>query len=67
MLKAGGARLEALEVISRSFDEGGVKLRVISIFVMVDAITIDKLTNCATYVVNMIGPRMNPCGTPELA
>ena len=45
MLKAGGARLEALEIVSGWFDKGGVKLRVISIFVMVDAITIDKPAN----------------------
>ena len=42
-MKAGGARLEALEVVSGLFD--GVKLHVIGIFVMVDAVTIDKLAN----------------------
>ena len=45
MLKAGGARLEAMEVVSGWFDDGGVKLRVIGIFVMVDAVTIDKPVN----------------------
>ena len=45
MLKAGGARLEASEVISGWFDQGGVKLLVIGIFVIVDAITIDKLAD----------------------
>ena len=38
----GGAKLETSDVISGWFDEGGVKLRVIGIFVIVDAITIDK-------------------------
>ena len=45
MLKAGGARLEALDVVSWCFDEGGVKLCVIGIFVMVDVATIDKPAN----------------------
>ena len=42
MLKAGGARMEALEFVSGWFDEGGVKLRDIGIFAIVDAETIDK-------------------------
>ena len=45
VLKAGGTRLEVLKVVSGWFDEGGVKLRVISIFVTVDAVTIDKPAN----------------------
>ena len=45
MLKAGGTRLKALEVVSWKFDEGGVNLCVIGIFVIVDAVTIDKLAN----------------------
>ena len=42
MQKAGGGRVEASEVFSGWFDEGGVKLFVVGIFVTVDAITIDK-------------------------
>ena len=42
MLKAGGRRVEASEVIFGWFDEGGVKLFVVGIFVTVDDITIDK-------------------------
>ena len=45
MLKAGGARLEALEVVSGWFEESGVKLRVIGIFVIVNAVTINKPTD----------------------
>ena len=41
-MKAGDTRLEAFELVSRWFDEGGVKLHVLSIFVIADAITIDK-------------------------
>ena len=40
--KAGGAGLEASVVISGWFDGGGVKLHVIDISVIVDAITIEK-------------------------
>ena len=50
MYKTGSARLKASEVISSWFDEGGVKLCVIGIFVIVYAITIDKLANwCYMY------------------
>ena len=46
MLKAGGERFVTVEVIFGWFDEGGVKLRVIGIFVIVDAITFDKPADC---------------------
>ena len=42
MLKAGSARPEASEVASGWFDEGSVKLCEIAIFVIVDAVTINK-------------------------
>ena len=41
-LKAGSARLEASEVVFGWFDKGVINLHVICIFVIVDAITIDK-------------------------
>ena len=41
MLKADSAGLEALEIVSRWFIEGGVKLPIISIFVISNALTID--------------------------
>ena len=41
VLKVGGAGLEASAVVSRWFDEDGVKLSIVSITVIADAATID--------------------------
>ena len=43
VLKAADARLKTSEVVSWWFDKGGVKLHVIGIFVIADAVATDKL------------------------
>ena len=44
-LSNGSARLEVWNAVFRWFDECDVKLCVIGIFVIVDAITVDKLAD----------------------
>ena len=49
------------------FDQGGVKLRVIDMFVIVDAVTIDKPAKRFYICCEKIGPRTDPFATLELA